>query len=158
MLVNEARTKIIQDLKNEGLLVKTDSISHRTPICSRSGTPIEIIPMKEYYLKQLESLPKLREIAKKITFHPEANRQILMDWLNSIVIDWPISRRRVYATEIPVWYCTKCGHQILPEVGKYYRPWKDPAPFKKCKRCGNTMCKTCIEEHERNCPMSLDQL
>jgi valyl-tRNA synthetase len=138
MLVNEARAKIIQDLKNEGLLVRTDGINHRTPICSRSGTPIEIIPMKEYYLKQIESLPKLREISKKITFHPESNRQILMDWLNSIAIDWPISRRRVYATEIPVWYCKRCGQHIIPNGGAYYRPWKDPAPTPHCPQCSST--------------------
>ena len=49
MPVNEARTKIVQDLTDQGLLVKAENINHRTPVCSRSGTPIEIIPMKEYY-------------------------------------------------------------------------------------------------------------
>ena len=106
-------------------------------MCSRSSTPIEIIPMKEYYLKQLELLPKLKELARKIIFHPSANRQILMDWMNSIAIDWPISRRRVYATEIPVWYCKNCGHHIVPKGGQYYRPWKDPAPVSKCPKCSS---------------------
>jgi valyl-tRNA synthetase len=133
----EARARITQDLKDKGLLIKSESIKHRTPVCSRSGTPIEIIPMKEYYLKQLDFLPKLKELANKIVFHPDANRQILMDWLNSIAIDWPISRRRVYATEIPVWYCKACGHPIVPNGGTYYRPWKDPAPVEKCPTCSS---------------------
>jgi valyl-tRNA synthetase len=141
MPVNEARTKIIQDLKDQGLLIKAESINHRTPVCSRSGTAIEIIPMKEYYLKQLDSLPKLRELSEKIIFYPDTNRQILTDWLNSIVIDWPISRRRVYATEIPVWYCTNCGQKIIPEGGQYYRPWKDPAPISQCPACSSTQFK-----------------
>ncbi len=136
--VDEARARIVQDLLAQGLLVKTESISHRTPICSRSHTPIEIIPMKEYYLKQIAFLPKLKQLAKKIVFHPDFNRQILLDWLNSIAIDWPISRRRVYATEIPVWYCKKCGKTFLPPGGEYYRPWRDPPPTGKCSNCGST--------------------
>lgn len=136
--IEEGRAKVVQDLEAQGLLVKTENIKHRTPVCSRSHTPIEIIPMKEYYLKQLDFLPKLRQLAKKITFHPDANRQILLDWLNSIAIDWPISRRRVYATEIPVWYCKKCGAPFLPPPGPYYRPWRDPPPTPRCASCGFT--------------------
>jgi valyl-tRNA synthetase len=138
MRISEARTRIIQDLKDQGLQLRTSSINHRTPVCSRSGTPIEIIPMKEYYLKQIDFLPKLKELATKIIFHPDSNRQILLDWLNSIAIDWPISRRRVYATEIPVWYCANCGHKILPNGGEYYRPWKNPAPVSHCPSCSST--------------------
>ena len=37
--------------------------------------------------------PKLKQLAKQITFHPNTGRQILLDWINSIAIDWPISRR-----------------------------------------------------------------
>jgi valyl-tRNA synthetase len=135
--MEEGRSRIVQDLQTKGLLVRTDSIIHRTPTCSRSHTPIEIIPMKEYYLKQLDFLPKLRQLAKKIIFHPDANRQILLNWLDSIAIDWPISRRRVYATEIPVWYCKKCGAPFIPPPGEYYRPWRDPPPIEKCPECGH---------------------
>jgi valyl-tRNA synthetase len=135
--VAEARARILQDLESQGLLVKAESIIHRTPICSRSGTPIEIIPMREYYLKQLDFLPKLRQLAKKMTFHPNVNGQILLDWLNSVTIDWPISRRRVYATEIPVWYCRNCSTPFIPPPGPYYRPWRDPPPTAACSKCGS---------------------
>ena len=136
--MKEGRHKIVQDLEAKGLLVKIENINHRTPICSRSHTPIEIIPMKEYYLKQLDFLPKLKQLAKKIVFYPDANRQILLDWLNSIAIDWPISRRRVYATEIPAWYCKKCRAPYLPPGGQHYRPWRDPPPTDRCSKCGCT--------------------
>ena len=136
--MEEGRSRIVQDLQAKGLIVKTEGIIHRTPICSRSHTPIEIIPMKEYYLKQLAFLPKLKQLAKKIIFHPDASRQILLDWLNSIAIDWPISRRRVYATEIPAWYCKKCGAPFIPPGGAYYRPWRDRPPIESCPKCGHT--------------------
>lgn len=136
--VKKAREEVVKDLEAAGLVVKRESISHRTPMCERSHTPIEIIPMKEYYLKQLEFKPEIREIAEKMIFHPEAHRRILLNWIDSVSIDWPISRRRYYATEIPIWYCDKCGEPQVPEPGKYYQPWKDPAPFKQCSKCGGT--------------------
>ncbi len=137
MSILDARNKIINDLKDLGLIVKEESIIHRTPICERSKNPIEIIPMREYYLKQIEFIPKLNEIAKSLRFYPEMHRNILLNWLNSITIDWPISRRRYYGTEIPIWYCKSCNKANLPEEGKYYRPWKDNPPFNKCKYCNS---------------------
>jgi len=133
--IKEARKKIIEDLEKSGLIEKKEKIMHRTPLCYRSKTPIEIIPMKEYYLKQLDFVHELLKIAKGIKFFPERHRQILIDWLNSLTIDWPVSRRRVYGTEIPVWYCKNCKKACLPEAGKYYQPWKDNPPFKKCPHC-----------------------
>jgi len=138
MAVKDARSQIIQDLQDAGVAVRVDQIQHRTPLCERSRTPVEIIPMEEFYLKQLEFRPMIKRLARKMKFHPDMHRQILMNWINSLTTDYPISRRRYYSTEIPIWYCTKCGTPHLPKPGKYYRPWRDPAPFKRCKKCGNT--------------------
>jgi valyl-tRNA synthetase len=133
--IKEARKKIIGDLEKFGFIEKKEKIMHRTPLCYRSKTPIEIIPMKEYYLKQLDFVSELLKIAKKMKFFPGRHRQILIDWINSLIIDWPVSRRRYYGTEIPVWYCKNCKKACLPKPGKYYQPWKDNPPFKKCPNC-----------------------
>ncbi len=124
--VKEARQKIIETLKAKSILVKQAQISHRTPISERSGAEIEFIQMPEYYLKQLEFKDEIREIAKKINFFPQESKNILDDWINSVSIDWPISRRRFYATEVPLWYSQDLI--AIPQPGKYYRPWKDKVP------------------------------
>ena len=134
----QARTKIIEDLENSGLVEKIEEISHRTPLSERSKTPIEIVPMEEYYLKQKDSIEKMKKLGSEIEFYPNMHKQILMNWLESISIDWPISRRRFYGTEIPIWYCKECSEPFVPEPGKYYRPWKDSCPAEKCEKCGNT--------------------
>ncbi|HEX9612728.1 MAG TPA: class I tRNA ligase family protein, partial [Candidatus Bathyarchaeia archaeon] len=137
LTVEEARRKVVEELTARGLVRRTLTITHEVPTCERSGDPIEIIPMREFYLKQLDFIPQLTKIAKSLKFHPDTHRQILLDWIGSITIDWPISRRRYYGTEIPIWYCKKCGRANLPKPGKYYRPWRDPPPFKKCAFCSH---------------------
>ncbi len=135
--LKEARNKIIEELKDKEMIDKIEVISHRTPICERSKTPIQIISLEDYYLKQVDFKPKLLEFSKNITFYPEMHRQILINWLNSISIDWPISRRRFYGTEIPIWYCKRCRYPNVPEPGRYYRPWEEKPPFDKCQNCKN---------------------
>jgi len=136
--VKQAREKIIEDLQSQGFIEKIENINHRTPISERSKTPIEIISMEEYYLKQKDSVNRIKELGSKIVFHPSMHKQILMNWLESISIDWPISRRRYYGTEIPIWYCKQCKEPHVPEPGKYYKPWKDRSPILKCVKCGTT--------------------
>ena len=134
----QARTKIIEDLETKGFLKKTEDIVHRTPVSERSKTPIEIIPMEEYYLKQKEAVDKIEKLGQEISFHPTMHKQILMNWLESINIDWPISRRRYYGTEIPIWYCKSCSEPHVPDPGKYYRPWMENCPITNCTKCNST--------------------
>ena len=134
----KARTRIIENLKKAGVVEKEENILHRTPLCERSMNPIEIIPLQDYYLKQLEYIPQLKKLATQLNFHPLMHRQILLNWLDSVAIDWPISRRRFYGTEIPIWYCNNCKTPNLPEAGKYYRPWKENPPFQRCHKCSST--------------------
>ena len=135
--VTEARKAMIRDLERQGLLEKVEKIKHRIPVCWRSRNPIEFISMKEYYLRQLPFLQDLTSLATSMEFYPEESRQLLLEWIGSISSDWPISRRRYYGTEVPIWYCKECGKAHVPEPGKYYQPWKDKAPFERCS-CGST--------------------
>ncbi|MBI4149359.1 valine--tRNA ligase [Candidatus Woesearchaeota archaeon] len=135
--VAEARKVMVQKLDEEGLLArKTPAKAHRTPVCERSKDPIEFIAMKEFYVKQVECKEKMKALAHQLHVFHESSRQILLDWIQSVSIDWPITRRRYYATEVPLWYCNSCSKAIVPPKGKYYQPWKEDPPVKKCA-CGS---------------------
>jgi valyl-tRNA synthetase len=134
--IKEAREKIIEGLKAQNLLKKmTPTQAHRTPISERSGAAIEFIQMKEYYLKQLEFKDEMRRIASEVNIYAPESRQILLDWIDSVSIDWPITRRRFYATEVPAWYCKKCGSIQLAKKGEYVQPWREEYKG-KCEKCG----------------------
>ena len=137
LTVKEARREIVRMLEEDGSLEKTEKTKHRTPMCDRSKIPIEIIPMDEYYVKVTDIKDKLEELARKLDIVPEQHRQILMNWLK-VSSDWPISRRRYYGTEIPLWYCNNCKEPYVPKKGRYYRPWKESPPLgAACGKCGS---------------------
>ncbi len=137
MKVADAKKVITKELKESGLLYNQENSMQRIPLCWRSKTPIEFLAMDEYYLKQVDYLDELMKIAKETTFFPDHNRQILIDWINRVTVDWPISRRRYYGTEIPLWYCNSCGKPVVPDTKeiRYYQPWREDPPFKKCPEC-----------------------
>ena len=134
--IEAARAKSIELLRTHNALEKVEPLAHKTPLCSRCQTPIEFISSDAWYLKQLEFREELKKIAAAMEFRPSRHRQLLLDWIDSLTIDWPISRRRYYHTEIPLWTCKECGEVLAPPPGKYYRPWKDKAPFDRCPKCG----------------------
>jgi valyl-tRNA synthetase len=139
--VKKAKAAQVEALKQAGHLVKEEAKRQKFPICERSKTPVEIINLKEWYVKQVEHVDALRRLAREMRFHPEKHRQILLDWIDTVTIDWPVSRRRYYHTEIPVWYCKRCETPHVPKAGPYYQPWKQAAPPEiaegGCTKCGS---------------------
>ncbi|MEK6822596.1 MAG: class I tRNA ligase family protein [Nanoarchaeota archaeon] len=129
---------MIELCKEHGVLVGQKQVTHRTPISERSKAAIEFIAMPELYVKQLDYKDDMRRMAQEMAFHDEKSRQILLDWIDSVSIDWPISRRRFYATEVPLWYCKKCKHPVTGTKGTYVQPWKDKAPVAACPKCKHT--------------------
>jgi valyl-tRNA synthetase len=63
----------------------------------------------------------------------------MIDWARSLDWDWVISRQRVFATPIPVWYCNRCGQVLVAK-----RDWLPVDPrFEKpreaeCPKCGGS--------------------
>ncbi len=128
LTVLEARAKAIELLEQNGRLVQSVERDQDIPVSERGKNPVEIILLKEWYVRQTHIQDRMREHIDAITFHPVRNRQFLLDWMDNISIDWPISRRRWYHTEIPIWYSEDETKVIVPPSGTYVQPWKDMPP------------------------------
>ena len=142
LTVKKARKAIIKDLKESKHLITSTETERRVPICWRSKTPIEIVAMEEYYLKQVEVIPEIKKIIEKMEYYPKSSKIILDNWTNAVNTDWAISRRRFYGTSIPIWYCGKCQKPNVPkerELDRYYEAWKEKGPLQICQYCGNSL-------------------
>ena len=117
LTVIEARKAIIDHLESNGQIRQIVEREQEVPVSERGKNPVEIILLKEWYVRQTHIQDRMKELIEEITFHPVRNRQFLLDWMDNISIDWPISRRRWYHTEIPIWYSADEKYVIVPPSG-----------------------------------------
>ena len=126
--VLDARKLAISILEDSGKLSSVENRLQDIPVSERGSNPVEIILLKEWYVKQTHVIDRLFELSSNCNFIPERNRQFLHDWMDGISIDWPISRRRWYHTEVPIWYSEDSTKVIVPPRGTYVQPWRDMPP------------------------------
>tara|TARA_B100001142_G_scaffold132928_1_gene134440 strand:- start:1274 stop:3766 length:2493 start_codon:yes stop_codon:yes gene_type:complete len=128
MKVYEARNAAIEYLEEQGKIINIVEREQEIPVSERGKNPVEIILLKEWYVRQTHAQDRMREHIEEIEFHPPRNKQFLLDWMDNISIDWPISRRRWYHTEIPIWYSEDGTKIIVPPTGTYVQPWCQSPP------------------------------
>ena len=128
MSAEDARTASIEILRETGRLSAAEKHMQEVPVSERGGNPVEIILLKEWYVRQTHILERLSELSEQSRFIPERNRQFLHDWMDGISIDWPISRRRWYHTEVPIWYSEDGSKVVVPPLGAYVQPWRETPP------------------------------
>lgn len=124
--VAEARKKIVEDLKNENLLLKEEPYMHSVGHCSRSGAVVEPFLSEQWFVKMEGLATPAKRVVENGTlrFEPESWTKVYLHWLNGIE-DWCISRQLWWGHRIPVWYCEDCGHQNVSET--------DPTACEKCQ-------------------------
>ena len=126
--VLDARKLAISILEESGKLSSKENRLQDIPVSERGSNPVEIILLKEWYVRQTHVIDRLSELSENCNFIPERNRQFLHDWMDGISIDWPISRRRWYHTEVPIWYSEDSTKVVVPPSGTYVQPWRDMPP------------------------------
>ena len=106
MKVAEARKKVVEDLKEKGLIEKIDeSYSHTVNLCYRCKRILEPMVVPNWFIK-VEDLkkPVIEAVKKdKVKFFPKRFKKQMLDWLK-IMHDWPISRQIAWGIRIPAWY------------------------------------------------------
>lgn len=129
----EAREKIVEDLKKEGLLEKEEDYQLSVPKCYRCQTTIEFIPSFQWFLK-MEKLANLAiEAVKKgrVKFIPKRWEKVYFDWLKNIQ-DWCISRQIWWGHSLPIWQCQINKNS---KIDGYFISLKKPKKCLFCKKC-----------------------
>ncbi|MCD6446248.1 valine--tRNA ligase [Candidatus Bathyarchaeota archaeon] len=139
MTIEEAEKAIIEDLKKEGLLEKIETIKQEVGVCWRCGTPIEILDREQWFMKTRILTDEVEKKTLEIKWYPDYMKYRLIDWAKSLDWDWVISRQRVFATPIPIWYCKNCGEVIIAEPEWLpIDPKTEKPKIDKCPKCGST--------------------
>ena len=137
--IDEARKKIIEDLKTSNLLVNQEEIKHTVNVHERCGTEIEIIESKQWFIRYLDLKDKLMQAGKKLNWYPGHMFNRYENWIKGLQWDWCISRQRFFGVPFPVWYCKKCDEILLADEKQLpVDPLIDKPSIKKCPKCGST--------------------
>jgi len=121
----ECREKILDDLKNSGLLEKIEPYRNAIGHCYRCKTMIEPLLSKQWFVRAAplaeKAIAAVRDGRTKIV--PANWERVYFEWMNNIK-DWCISRQIWWGHRIPAWYCQECGEVIVAK--------EEP---KTCTRC-----------------------
>lgn len=129
-----AREALLVDLKERGLLEKTETHTYAVGHCYRCHTIIEPRVSSQWFVKMEPLAKRAIEVVEKgeIRFIPSRWTKVYLNWMYNIK-DWCISRQIWWGHRIPVWYCvgdTCCKLECKKPIVSKTRP-------DKCPYCGS---------------------
>lgn len=138
LALGDARAKILEDLRSQGLLEREEPYRHRVSLCGRCGAGVQPLISKQWFVKmQPLAGPAIDAVeGTVVTFTPERWKATVLDWLKN-VRDWCISRQLWWGHRLPVWYC-QTGRQPATgngEPGDTHVVFSIAKP-KRCLECG----------------------
>jgi valyl-tRNA synthetase len=125
-----ARDRIVEMLKESGLLVKVEPHQHSVRHCYRCGTVVEPRLSDQWFVKMAPlAKPALQAVRDgTIRLVPERWEGVYVHWMENIR-DWNISRQLWWGHRIPVWYCDACGGE----------PMVSREDITECPKCGGVV-------------------
>ena len=104
-----ADPRLVEILKERGLLFRHLPYEHAYPHCWRCHTALIYYAQPSWYIRTTEIKEQLVAQNEKTNWFPETIKWGRYgDWLNNNV-DWALSRNRYWGTPLPIWRCTE-GH------------------------------------------------
>ncbi|MFO7892024.1 MAG: isoleucine--tRNA ligase [bacterium] len=146
--------EIIENLKQNGRLYKTQLYTHSYPHCWRCDSALLYYAKRSWYIKTTAFKDQLIENNNSIDWYPrEVGEGRLGMWLDNNV-DWALSRTRYWGTPLNIWICPSCEkHQVIGsmeelkklsgqnEIKDLHKPFIDEIKI-SCPDCGKEMQRT----------------
>ncbi|HTR98109.1 MAG TPA: class I tRNA ligase family protein, partial [Bacteroidota bacterium] len=131
----EARAKVLDDLRAEGLLEKVVDHPNSVGRCYRCDTVIEPWLSDQWFVRMAPlAAPALAVVRDGLVrLHPERWTKVYEHWMTGIR-DWCISRQLWWGHRIPVWYCASQGER----TARCAEPIVSRSAPSSCPGCGAT--------------------
>lgn len=143
---------ITRRLREEGKLVRHDTIEHNYPFCWRCDSPLIYRAFPSWYVNVTAIKERMQAHNREISWIPEHVQDGQFGRWIAEARDWSISRNRFWGTPLPVWECDNpsCGHTEVfgsiaeleaafgTQVTDLHRPYID-ALAKPCPDCDGTL-------------------
>jgi valyl-tRNA synthetase len=133
MKIKEARGKIVEKLKEKGLLERVEEkYKHNIKVCYKCETAIEPQIKEQWFVKMRPLADRAIEAVKttQVSFVTEKYEKIFYHWMEEIQ-DWNISRQIVWGIPIPAKLCEKCNDGFVDIEDK----------MTECPKCGGSVTK-----------------
>jgi valyl-tRNA synthetase len=117
----DARSKVIEALKEKGLFIEQIDNEMTIPICSRSGDVIEPLLKPQWWVAQKDMAADAIAAVRKgdITITPKSSEAEYFNWLENIQ-DWCISRQIWWGHRCPVYFVDIEGETNDRNDGNYW--------------------------------------
>ncbi|MGC8501716.1 isoleucine--tRNA ligase [Desulfurella sp.] len=111
--VFKANPKIIELLKQKGMLLKEEEIVHSYPHCWRCKKPVIFKATKQWFISMEKNnlRDKSLDEIKKVQWIPKSGQNRIYAMVENRP-DWCISRQRAWGVPIALFRCKKCGRII----------------------------------------------
>jgi valyl-tRNA synthetase len=105
MTVEQARDAVVSELREQGLIARTEPYLHEVPYSQRSGERIEPLISLQWFMRMDELVRPAIDVVNsgQVRFWPENYTRVYMNWMENIR-PWVISRQLWWGHRIPVWY------------------------------------------------------
>ena len=137
--VPQARERILEELKKQGLLKNQKAITHTVNMHERCKKEVEFVALNQWFLNILEHKEKFLELAHQINWHPAYMKARYINWVENLNWDWCLSRQRFYGIPFPVWHCSDCGETLTADLKTLpVDPQETAYPGKTCSACSSS--------------------
>lgn len=153
IFTKKADPLIIEKLKAEGKLIRSQAFTHNYPFCWRCDTPLIYYARQGWFIAMTKLHDQLMENNSRVNWLPKTIGEKRFGNFLDNVIDWNISRERYWGMPLPIWICPH-GHRHVvgsieelkamspdcPDDIELHRPYIDQVHL-TCPECGELMTR-----------------